>query len=48
MSSFKILLAYDGTDLVGWQRQAAGTSVQGLLEDVLRDLDGRSVVVHGA
>ncbi|MBI4484637.1 MAG: tRNA pseudouridine(38-40) synthase TruA [Acidobacteria bacterium] len=48
MPNFKVTLAYDGTDLVGWQRQAAGTSVQGLLEDVLRDLDGRSVVVHGA
>ncbi len=48
LTSFKIVLAYDGTDLVGWQRQAAGTSVQGLLEDALRDIDGRSVVVHGA
>ncbi len=39
MSSFKVTLAYDGTDFVGWQRQASGTSIQGLLEDALRDLD---------
>jgi tRNA pseudouridine38-40 synthase len=48
MPSFKITLAYDGTDFVGWQRQAAGVSIQGLLEDALRELDGRDVPVTGA
>jgi tRNA pseudouridine38-40 synthase len=48
MPTFKITLAYDGTDFIGWQRQATGTSVQGLLEDALRALDDRDVTVHGA
>ena len=48
MSTFKITLAYDGTDFVGWQRQASGTSIQGLIEDALRELDGRAVTVTGA
>lgn len=48
MPTFKITLAYDGTSYVGWQRQASGTSVQGLIEDALRELDGREVVLHGA
>jgi tRNA pseudouridine38-40 synthase len=48
MTTFKITLAYDGTDFVGWQRQAAGVSIQGLLEDALRALDGREVTVMGA
>src|SRR2546427_2390 len=48
MATFKITLAYDGTDFVGWQRQASGTSIQGLLEDALRELDGREVTVIGA
>ena len=48
MPTFKVTLAYDGTDFVGWQRQATGTSVQGLLEDALRALDDRDVTVHGA
>ena len=43
MTTFKITLAYDGTDFVGWQRQANGVSIQGLLEDALRALDGRDV-----
>src|SRR6516165_8073278 len=45
---YRITLAYDGTDFVGWQRQPSGTSVQGLLEDALRDLDQRDVTVVGA
>jgi len=48
MQTFKITLAYDGTDFVGWQRQAAGVSIQGLLEDALRDLDERDVTVMSA
>jgi tRNA pseudouridine38-40 synthase len=47
-STFKITIAYDGTGLVGWQRQAAGVSVQGLIEEALAALDGRPVPVVGA
>jgi len=46
--SFKLTVSYDGTGMVGWQRQAAGVSVQGLLEDALAELDGQSVTVTGA
>ena len=31
--TFKLTLAYDGTEFVGWQRQASGVSIQGLLEN---------------
>lgn len=48
MPHFKLTLAYDGTELVGWQRQAAGVSVQGLLEEALAELDERPVTVTGA
>jgi tRNA pseudouridine38-40 synthase len=48
MPSFKITLAYDGTEFVGWQRQANGVSIQGLIEDALGKLDGRPVAVAGA
>lgn len=48
MPHFKITLAYDGTGFVGWQRQASGVSIQGLLEDALRELDGQPVAVAGA
>jgi tRNA pseudouridine38-40 synthase len=48
MSRFRITVAYDGTDFVGWQRQAAGVSIQGLLEDALAELDEAAVAVLGA
>src|SRR5262252_1588635 len=48
MPSYKITLAYDGTDYVGWQRQAAGTSIQGLLEETLRDFGDGEISVSGA
>jgi tRNA pseudouridine38-40 synthase len=41
-------LAYDGTRFVGWQRQAEGESIQGLLEAALARLEGAAVHVHGA
>lgn len=45
---YKLTLQYDGTDLVGWQRQATGLSVQGLLEDAASRLEGDAVTVVGA
>jgi tRNA pseudouridine38-40 synthase len=48
MPSFKITVAYDGSRYVGWQRQTNGIAVQGLIEDALRELDGRDVTLHGA
>ena len=48
MPSFKLTLAYEGTDFVGWQRQANGPSIQGLLEEACLELDGRAVTVNGA
>ena len=48
MRILKLTLSYDGTRLVGWQRQAEGESVQGVLEDALARFEGAPVTVHGA
>ena len=48
MRVVKLTLAYDGTRFVGWQRQAAGESVQGFLEDALARFERAPVTVHGA
>ena len=48
MRTLKLTLSYDGTRLVGWQRQAEGESVQGVLEDALARFEGGPVTVHGA
>lgn len=46
--TLKIVLAYDGTGFVGWQRQPIGPSVQASLEDALAAIEGAKVVVVGA
>jgi tRNA pseudouridine38-40 synthase len=46
--NLKLTLAYDGTRFLGWQRQASGESIQGLLEDALSRLEGSAVAAHGA
>jgi tRNA pseudouridine38-40 synthase len=48
LRTLKLTLAYDGTRFVGWQRQAEGLSIQGLIEDALAPLAGGRVTVHGA
>jgi tRNA pseudouridine38-40 synthase len=48
MRTIKLTVAYDGTHYVGWQRQASGESIQGLLEAALTTIDDRAVTVHGA
>jgi tRNA pseudouridine38-40 synthase len=48
MSRYKLTLEYDGTGLVGWQRQANGLSVQEVLEISCERLCGQHVTVHGA
>lgn len=48
MRTLKLTLAYDGASFVGWQRQANGVSVQGLVEDALAAIEGAPVTAHGA
>src|SRR5438128_1270849 len=48
MPHFKLTISYDGTNFVGWQRQASGTSIQELLEKAFSVLDGQPVMVTGA
>jgi tRNA pseudouridine38-40 synthase len=48
MPRYRLLVAYEGTEFVGWQRQAAGTSIQALLEDALSKFEEGPVTVLGA
>jgi tRNA pseudouridine38-40 synthase len=46
--TFKLTVAFDGTDFHGWQRQPGERTVQGALEAALSDLLGEPVTVRGA
>jgi tRNA pseudouridine38-40 synthase len=48
MRTIKLVVQYDGTGYVGWQRQSQGVSVQGLVEQALATIDGAPVTLHGA
>jgi len=45
---YKLTIEYDGSGLVGWQRQANGLSVQEALETAIHKFCGETVTVHGA
>lgn len=48
MPRFKLTLEYHGGPFVGWQRQAEGPSVQGIVEAALRRLEPQAAGIHGA
>ncbi|HVI52407.1 MAG TPA: tRNA pseudouridine(38-40) synthase TruA [Candidatus Sulfotelmatobacter sp.] len=48
MPRYKLTLEYDGTGLVGWQRQTTGPSVQQFLEEALVKLAGRRTEIAAA
>ncbi|HUN50757.1 MAG TPA: tRNA pseudouridine synthase A, partial [Candidatus Sulfotelmatobacter sp.] len=48
MPRYKLTLEYDGTGLVGWQRQENGPSVQGALEEAVLRFAGERVTAVGA
>src|SRR5579862_7165324 len=45
---YRVTLEYDGASFAGWQRQENGPSVQGALEEAIRQLSRESVTVTGA
>jgi len=48
MTNYKIILCYDGTDYLGWQRQPKGRTIQGEVEEALARLAGTRVNIIGA
>jgi tRNA pseudouridine38-40 synthase len=48
MQRYRIIIEYDGSPFIGWQRQDNGRSVQGALEEALFRLSGEQVTVIGA
>jgi tRNA pseudouridine38-40 synthase len=44
----RITLAYDGTAFHGWQVQPGLSTIQGILEDILSEMDGKPVHVAGS
>lgn len=45
---YRLLIAYDGTDYAGWQRQDNALAVQQVVEEAVAAVACRRVAVHGA
>ena len=48
MRNLAIQIAYDGSDFHGWQIQPNQTTIQGLLQSVLGELEGAPVAIQGS
>ena len=48
MFNFKIIIEYDGTNYVGWQRQKNGHSIQEAIETAIFKLTSEKVTIFGA
>ena len=48
MKRVRLILAYDGTDYVGWQTQPNGVSVQETIEKALFEVTGARTALHGS
>jgi tRNA pseudouridine38-40 synthase len=48
MPRYKLLIEYDGAPFVGWQVQASGLSVQGLMAEAIAAFAGERATVRGA
>ncbi len=48
MTRYKIEIEYDGTDLIGWQENQQGPSVQSLLQESIKNFCGETTTVFSA
>ena len=46
--NIKLIIAYDGTDFCGWQRQDNERTVQGVIEEALKKMHGKEVNLTGS
>ncbi len=48
MPRYRLLIEYDGTPFVGWQRQTNGRAVQQVIEEAVKAFCGEATTVNGA
>jgi len=46
--NIKLLLAFDGTNYAGWQKQKSDKTIQGVVEDKIHVMTGENICLHGS
>jgi len=48
LRNIRLLIAYDGTEYSGWQKQKENRTIQGEIETRLNSITGEEIALHGA
>ena len=48
MYKYQIIVEYDGTNFIGWQKQKKGKSIQGTIQKILTKLLKEKILIYGA
>ena len=48
MFTYQIIIEYDGTNFVGWQKQKNGSSIQQSIEKILTKILKEKIILHGS
>ena len=48
MQNYQILIEYEGTNFVGWQKQKNGKSVQEVVQNILKKILKENILVLGS
>jgi tRNA pseudouridine38-40 synthase len=48
MRNIRLIMAYDGTDFHGWQRQPDEPTIQGLMETAIHKITGEPTTLWGS
>jgi tRNA pseudouridine38-40 synthase len=48
MFNYQIIIEYDGTNFVGWQKQTNGISVQSVIEKILTKILKTRIIIYGS
>ncbi len=46
--NIKLLLAFDGTNYAGWQKQKTAKTIQGVIEEKIQVMTGENASLHGS
>ena len=47
-NTYQLIIEYDGSNYVGWQKQKNGKSIQGVIENILKKIFKKKILLYGS